>query len=324
PGVQSAAAGGQMPFRSNRNNTVLSSVAGREIPMSKRSGITFSSVTPQYFRTLSIRIEQGRTFTNHDSGGSQPVVIINEAAAKRYFKSRDPIGQQVTPEMWNGSGSVTEPRTIVGVADNVKLQNLEESPRPAIYWPIAQIPSDATLYVAVHTTGNPLNLAQEIRSQLHRMDKDLPFYAAAPLKQSVGSSLGRPLNETMLVVLFAALALILTAVGLYGVIAYSVAQSTHEIGIRMALGACRRKILWRFAGHGLKIGAMGIAIGAAVAIAGARWMQSLLFGANWDSGIIAAILIAAAVCLFCIAMLATYIPARRAATIDPMSVLRHE
>lgn len=321
PGVESAAAGGRMPFRSNRSNTVLSSVAGREIPLGKRTGITYSAITPQYFQTLGIRIEEGRAFTNHDNRRSRPVVIINEAAAEKYFGSGNPIGQQVAPEMWNGSGSVTQPRTIVGVAANVKLSDLEESARPAIYWPISQIPSDGDLYVAVRTAGNPLRLARQIRAQLHRMDKDLPFYAAEPLTQSVDRLLGRPVHQTLLVALFAVLALILTMVGLYGVIAYSVAQSTHEIGIRMALGASTREVKWSFAGRGIKMTLIGIAVGTAAAIGAARLMRSVLFDAQWDSGMTLGI---AAACLFAVAFLASYLPARRASKVDPMVALRYE
>lgn len=139
--------------------------------MNEWTGIVFSPVTPSYFRTLGIPIKWGGKFTEHDTAASQPVVIINEAAAQRYFGTSNPVGQQIEPRMWDGSGSNSLMRTIVGVVGNIKFYNPAQPANPTIYWPIAQIPSNSSLYVVIRTAGNPLNIVNAVRRQLQSMDK---------------------------------------------------------------------------------------------------------------------------------------------------------
>ncbi len=203
PSVEAASVGGQLPLRSGVDRTVLNNVAGQDIPLTRRRGIAFSAVTTQYFQTLGIPMKQGRDFTDRDTNSSQQVVIINEAAARQYFPKRNALGQQIEPMMWNGAGSTTQPRTIVGIVADVKLDDLRDSPMPVVYWPFAQVPSDQNVFVAVRTSGDPFALLHAIREQLREMDKDLPLYAVETLEQSVSELLGRPRHETVLVALFA-------------------------------------------------------------------------------------------------------------------------
>jgi predicted permease len=318
PGVQAAAAGGQLPLQGMISRTVIGSVAGRPV---RRAGVAFASITPDYFRALGIAVVRGRAFDERDSRGSAPAVILNQAAARRYFGANDPVGQTVTPEMWNGSGSSTQPRTVVGVVADVKLQGVDVGTPACIYWPIAQVPSDATLYVTVRTGGEPGALIGAVREQLRGLDKDLPLYDVQPLARYVAGSLERARNTAVLVGLLAGLALLLTAIGLYGVIAYSVARRTREIGIRMALGARRGHVLRRFLAHGLAMTVLGVALGIPAAIASSLFLRGMLFGV---AGQQPAILGAGALLMIAIAAAASYLPARRAVRVDPMTALRQD
>jgi putative ABC transport system permease protein len=321
PGVRAAGAGGQMPFRGFIGRTVLDSVAGQPTEPKKRRSIAFSPVTPGYFQALGIPIKSGRVFTDLDTAGTAPVVILNESAARRYFGSRDPIGQQIEPELWNGAGSATQPRTIIGIVGDVKLQTASDAPVDTVYWPVSQVPAQVLFWAAIRTAGEPLSVAAAARSALGAMDRRLPFYKVEPLTASFHASMNRPRYNTTLIALFAGLALVLTAVGLYGVIAYSVAQRTHEIGIRVALGARRSQVVQSFVWRGFAMSTGGIAIGLAIAKGSVRLMRSLVFGASPDEPLTFA---AAAATLILVALAASYIPARRATRIDPVRALRYE
>jgi putative ABC transport system permease protein len=321
PGIESASAGGALPFAGGANRTVLDNVAGRPIPQNERRGIVYVPVTPGYFRTLRIPIKVGREFTDHDTASSEPVVIINEAAARRYFGEKNPIGQQIEPMMWNGSGSKTMMRSIVGVAGDVKSYSLSQPADPTVYWPVAQIPSNNTMYVAVRTAGNPLGIVGAVRQQLHAIDKNLPLYDLWSLDHYVEQTVIQPGYNTLLMASFALLALILTTVGLYGSIAYSVAQRTHEIGIRMALGAGRGDVVRTVISDGMFVGGAGLAIGMPLAVAATRLIRSLLYGVSPGDP---ATFVLVALILMAVALIAGYLPARRATKVDPMVALRYE
>ncbi len=320
PGVQSASASTQMPFRSFVPRTVLESVDGKPMEVRNRRGIVYSPITPDYFRTVGIPVKRGRAFSPDDTAAAASVVILNEATVKRYFGSANPIGRQVEPEMWNGSGSSTQPRTVVGVVGDAKLQHAGEEALDAIYWPMAQIPSESVYWIAVRAAGDPMAIAGAAREQLRRMDREMPFFQAAPLTAAVESSYLQPRYNTALIAFFAALALCLTTVGLYGSIAYSVSQRTHEIGIRIALGAGRSCVLRQFLRSGVAVALVGVAIGLAFAKGATHIMRSLVFGASLDEPITFAI---SAAVLIGVALAASYLPARRAARVDPMRSLRN-
>ena len=321
PGIESASAGGALPFGGGASRTVLDNVAGRQIPQNERRGIVYVPVAPGYFRTLRIPIRLGREFTDHDTTASEPVVIINEAAARRYFEKKNPIGQQIEPMMWDGSGSKAAMRTIVGIAGDVKNYSLVQPADPTVYWPVAQIPSNSTMYVAVRSAGNPLGIVGAVRRQLRAMDKNLPLYDLWSLDHYVDETLIQPRYNTLLMAAFALLALILTTVGLYGSIAYSVAQRTHEIGIRMALGARRGDVLLAVISDGMLGSAAGLAIGIPAAVAATRLIRSLLYGVSPGDPVT---FVLVALILIGVALVASYIPARRATKVDPMVALRYE
>ena len=319
--VESAGIGSELPLDGNTSNTVLDKVAGRTIPQDRLTGITYASVSSGYFRALVISLQKGRGFNNRDTPASLPVVILNQTATKKYFGSRDPVGQQVEPDMWPGSGSTTRPRTIVGIVKDVKIQGPRASARPMIYWPAEQIPPGSGFWVIVHTTGDPLHLLGAITAQVQSLDKNLPVDHLQVLMQSVEYSLALPRHYAALIASFAFLAILLTAIGLYGVISQATAQRTQEIGIRMALGASPSQILSSFLRHGLTVIVIGAGLGLLLSLLAARLLHGLIFGVPAEEPLSFA---AAAILLFAVTTAAIYFPARRAARINLVTALRHE
>ncbi len=319
--VESASIGSELPLDGNISNTAIDKVAGRPIPPDRITGITDVSVSPSYFRTLGISLQKGRPFDTRDTDASLPVVILNQTAAKQYFGSQDPIGQQIEPGMWPGSGSVTQPRTIVGVVNDVKIQGPSESARPMIYWPVTQIPPSSGFDLIVRTTGDPLHLLGAITAQVHALDKNLPVDNVQLPRESVAQSLALPRHYAALIASFAFLAIMLTAIGLYGVISQAIAQRTQEIGIRMALGASPSQILSSFLRRGLALSLAGAGIGLMLSLAAARLLHGALWGLPAEEPLSFGL---AALLLFTITMAAVYFPARRGARINPINALRHE
>ena len=321
PGVLSVGATGSLPLANGENRTVIDNVAGRLIPLNKRRGIAFVPIVAGYFEALRIPIKAGRAFSDRDTPASQAVVILNETAARQYFGNGDAVGQQIEPLMWDGTGSKTQMRTIIGVTGDAKYRSLAQSADPTIYWPLAQIPSSSRMYLTVRTATNPMGIISAARAQLHAMDESLPMSEVWPLGHYFDRMLLQPRYNTFLMSTFALLALVLTAVGIYGSIAYTVALRTHEIGIRMAVGAQRRDVLRLVLGRGLKSALIGSVIGIAAAAAASRFLSSLLYGVRAVDPLT---LISVSVVLTAVAIGACYVPAQRAMRVDPMVSLRHE
>jgi putative ABC transport system permease protein len=260
---------------------------------------------------------RGRVFENTDTAGSQPVVIVNRTLAETLFAGQDPVGRRlrlVNPEQ------TSEWRTIVGVVGDIQYQGLAEDLQPAIYTPFAQTPF-LWLYVMVRPAGNPDALLASLRAVVPSVDPTLTAANLRRVEEVVASSAAEPRFNMLLVSGFALLALVLAAVGIYGVIAYSVAQRTHEIGVRMALGAAAANIVRLVLREGLTMAIAGIVVGLGGAAVLTRLMRTLLFGVGTRDpmtfGAVAGLLVV-------VALLACYLPARRALRVDPIMALRTE
>lgn len=319
PGVRSASGVFGLPFSEVYAKTGFD-IEGRPIAKADRPVTNYMAIKPDYFRTLGIPLREGRDFTLRDDLKAPPVAIINETLARRYFPHQDPIGQRIQPGISNGYGDKPPMREIVGVVGDVKVSSLAADPQAQCYVPLAQSPI-GLMTVVVRTDGDPLHLAPAVRSSVAALDKNVPAYNIRTLDQSLAQSVAQPRFITLLLGIFAGLAVVLAAVGLYGLMAYSVVQRTHEIGVRIALGADRAHVLKLVAGQGLTLTLAGIVIGLGGAFGLTRLLSSMLYGIRPSDPLTFAL---AAVLLTAVALLASYIPARRATKVDPMVALRYE
>ena len=321
PGVKSAAyVDGLPPLRPiNANDTGIEGY--QPTPDGPAQNVDYwNTVSDDYFKTMKIKLKEGRTFEAGDSNEkAQPVVVINQALARRFWKG-SPIGRRVDP------GASTPPVwfTIVGVVEDTKNAGLDKPAGPELYFPAAQVAPyglNTDMNFLVRTDGDPLALAASVRSAVGEVDRTLPVYGLRPMSEVVGKSVVQPRFLSLLLAIFSAVALFLAAVGIYGVMAYSVAQRTREIGVRMALGAQRFDVLRLIFDQGFVLLGTGTLLGVLGAFALTRLMRGLLFEiAPTDpltySGVV--------VLLAAVALLACYIPARRATKVDPLVALRYE
>jgi len=281
----------------------------------------FQKITPGYLETFGVRMVQGRGFTEQDVAGSLPVATVNENFVRRYLSGVDPLTQRIAvEERRSGSGGAVVVRQIVGVYHNVRNRRLRNEDAPEIDVPFYQSPStDAAM--AVRTSGDPAAMTKSIAAAVASMDRDLPIMDVRTMDQIVDESLASDQFQTILYGTFAAFALLLAAVGIYGVMAFAVAQRTHEIGLRMALGAARQTVVALIVKEGMTLALIGSALGLAGALFVGRAMKSMLYGVG---AIDLAAFFAVAIVLLAAALAACLIPARRAAKVDPMVALRYE
>jgi putative ABC transport system permease protein len=318
PGVRSASLVLPLPLDGDEIDTSFD-IEGRHAARADQPRTNYSWTEPGYFRTLGIPLLRGRDFTERDDLKAAPVVIINETLARNFFPGRDPIGLRIKPGISNGYKE-SPMREIVGVVGDVKLNGLTAPAGPQVYVPLAQSPL-GSMIVVVHTEIDPLSVAPTVRREVAAMDKDLPIYGVKTLDQYLGESVAQSRFDTSLVGIFAALALALAAVGLYGVVSYSATQRTHEIGVRVALGAQKGDVLELVVGQGFKLALIGVAIGIAGALMLTRFLSSLLYGVRPTDPLT---FIAVSMILTSVALMAGYIPARRATKVDPLVALRYE
>ena len=318
PGVRSAAAVFPLPMSGVGANTSLE-IEGRPIPEAQRPATDVSLVSPEYFQTMGIPLLRGRVFTEHDDAQAPPVAIVNETFARRFFPGENLLGKRIRPSVWHAKGDGPMFK-IVGVVGDVSHGNLSRPTDPEVYQPDAQ-KSFAQLSVTVRTSLPPENIVSSLREQVQSLDKNLPLVDVKTMEDYVSDSMAAPRFDTVLLGIFASLALLLTAIGLYGVISYSVTQRMHEMGIRIALGAQSTDILRMILRQGLLLAIVGVAIGLAASFGTARIIASLLYGIRATD--IGTFVVIAAV-LMGVALVASYVPARQATKVDPMVALRYE
>jgi predicted permease len=287
------------------------------------------SVSPHYFQVFKIPLLRGRVFTQTDAGNSSHVVIINEAMAKRYWKTEDPIGQVITIGKGLGPQFEDPPRQIVGIVGTVRENGLNRADTGVMYIPQSQVPAGLTtlansvipLSWAVRTAAGPMTMRIPVEQELRAVDGQIPISKERTMEQVVADTVARQSFNMLLLSIFAGVALVLAAIGIYGLMSYAVQQRTQELGIRMALGANRSNVLRLIMAQGMKLAVSGVVLGLALAWGLTRLIASLLYGVKAGDpttfGLVAAILAA-------VALVAAYVPARRATTIDPLIALRYE
>jgi putative ABC transport system permease protein len=318
PGVEAASAVMPLPL-GNSSMSISFEIDGQPLPPGQHPSSAYRTVSLDYFRAMGIRLVKGRDFNEHDTYDAPAVIIINEAYAERFFPGEDPIGKRVRPGMSVEPGKKPW-REIVGVVGNVRFRGLKKDFAPEYYVPESQMPMDSMTLV-VKTASDPHGIVSAVREEVRNMDKDLPLYNIQTMDQYLSAAAAQPRLITLLLVIFAGLALALTAIGLYGVMSYSVAQRTHEIGIRMALGARPTDVLRLVVKQGMTLAGIGVGIGLITAFLATRLMASLLFGISAEDPLTFA---AIALIIAGVALVACFVPARRATKVDPMVALRYE
>jgi putative ABC transport system permease protein len=315
PGVQAVGAISYLPLTGGLASRDGFKIPGQPPPApGQEPGVEVRVVTPTYFQAMGIPLLKGRLLNERDVKETR-VLLINETLAKRYFPNTDPVGKQLEV-MWDGSG----PDEIVGVVGDIREGALNKEPEPAIYWSHAREPYSGMAFV-IRANGDAARLSTAVQKQIRSLDPEQPVADVRTMEQVISRSIARPRFNTLLLTIFAGVALILASVGLYGVMNYSATQRTHEVGIRMALGATRGDIMRLVVGNGMLLTVTGIVIGVLASWALTRVMTNLLFGVTATD--LPTYLGVSAV-LATVALIANYIPARRATRVNPVIALRYE
>ncbi|HZF37447.1 MAG TPA: ABC transporter permease [Blastocatellia bacterium] len=315
PGIQAAGAVYPMPL-SGMEEDVWFDIEGQPPPApGEHRTAGPRGVSPGYFKAQGIQLLKGRVFTESDGGDTPPVVVINEALARRYWPNQDPVGRRVSFDSRNGQSVWSE---IVGVVKSVRHMALSEEPRSEIYIPFTQHPL-AFMTLVARTDGAPLNFVATVRSQVQAVDKDQPISNVRTMEERLASTVSQRRFSLILLAIFAGLALSLAAIGIYGVMSYLVTQRRHEIGVRMALGAQTGDVLRLVIRQGMALALTGVLIGLIAAFGLTRLLKSLLFDLSATDPLT---FFATALLLALAALLACYLPARRATKVDPVVALR--
>jgi predicted permease len=328
PGVESAAVSTSIPLDLCPDFPVT--LVGRDLNEHETPELIYIGVSADYFHTLQIPLLQGRSFTESDNENSAAVAVVSEEFAKRWWPKGDAVGQHIWIAKTMGSQFADDtPREIVGVVRDVRNDALREHPRPTSYIPLSQVHAGLVplltrllpLNVVVRTSGEPLAMSAQVQQQIWSVDAQQAVSGVRSLDSIASQSVAMERFIAWLLGIFGTLVVVLAAVGIYGVISYSVTQRSNEIGIRMALGASRGRVLRMIVEDGLRLTGGGIVMGLLLALLATRILQSLLFNVRpWEPAIYGAIVML----LLLIALAASLVPARRAMAVDPMVALRYE
>lgn len=312
-GVEAACVASSTPLSSNSAATIMK-IKGDE---GEPKFVGLHSVAPDYFKTLRIPLMTGRSFTNQDRDRARLVAIVNEAAAQEYWPDEDPIGK----EIWLGAGwEANQFGEIVGIVGNVKYGKIEEASRPEVYLPFTQ-PTEPASFVLVRTANDPRQIVAAVRGEILGIDKSVPVFDVKTMEERSAAATSRTRFSALLLGMLASLALVLSAIGIYGVMSYAVSGRTHEIGIRMAMGATSADVLGLVIREAVALTLAGVAVGLGGALAATRVLGSQLYGVGTTD---AATFAVVSLLLAGVTLLASYIPSRRAARVDPMVALRYE
>jgi putative ABC transport system permease protein len=314
PGVQSAAIAGNLPLTYNGDSMYIAVEGIPDPPPDQQLDVIYRAIGPGYFSTMGIPLVRGRDFTDQDTTETGYTVVVSEKLAQHFWPGQDPIGKRLKPGL-----SDSPWREVIGVVKDVRQNDFLAVPKMQMYMSYRQLKDLAPNALVLRTAVEPMSLATALRNAVWAVDKDQPVSNIDTMEHIVAGAVARQRFSTMLLGTFAALALMLAAVGIYGVMSYSVAQRTREIGIRMALGARRGDVLKMTVKQGLKLVMIGVAIGLVAAFVLTRVMASLLFGVSATDPIT---FVSIPLVLMSVAMLASYIPALRATKVDPMVALR--
>jgi putative ABC transport system permease protein len=314
PGVTSAGASQIFPLSGDTYILSFEQIGKPPVPVGNQSSAAYYAITPGYFQSLRIPVKVGRDFNEHDDSASNPVAIISESMARAYYRNENPIGQRI--RMGNGS----KPAEIVGIVGDVRDQEMESMGMPAVYEPAAQVVFES-MYFGVRTQADPAALIPSVRAIIHDMDAELPLDAVGTVDALLDGSLSQRRFSMLLMAVFAALALTLAMIGIYGVISYAVTQATQEIGIRVALGAQRADVLRIVFGYGGVLMAAGLVLGLGASMAAGKLVASQLYEVKaTDVTTYAAV----AAVLLLTGLAACTLPALRAMRVDPVVALRNE
>jgi predicted permease len=327
PGVESAAVVSRAPLAEGSGDNGLIAEGKPLDPSSVVSAIS-QIVSPSYLSTARVPLKTGRDFTAQDTRDKVLVAIVNEALARTMWPGENPIGKRFACCEDNGTKDRTTPvwHEVIGIVGDVRARGLDIDVQPMFYLPLAQMPPHAwdwlgrTMDIVLRTRGGTFP-ANDLRTVVAGIAPGVPIYQLSTMQQKIAGALEESHFNTFLLSLFAAIALVLSALGIYGVLSHVFSQRTRDIGLRMALGATRGQIASHVLGCGLRLIAGGVALGLAGALAGARLVSSLLYGVRSTDAVT---LVTASCILAAVALMASYIPAHRAARVDPMVALRYE
>ena len=318
PGVVSVTAGWPLPVSPN-GMRISFDIEGRPLPEGERNGARVSLIEPDYFKTMRIPILQGREFLESDTTKSPAVVIVNQAFAKAYFPGENPVGKHITPGLRDGVVNDV-PRQIIAVVGDVKASRLTADIVPEYYLPYSQA-AIFSLRLAIRTAVDPVTLIPAVRAQVGQIDKDLPLFQVHTMEEAVTQAAAQQRFQALLLSCFAAVALLLSAVGLYGLLSYLVTQRTLEIGVRIAVGAQRTNVLRMILSRGMSLAMIGVGIGVAASVAMTGLMRKMLFGVR-PLDTVTFVVVSAVLLL--VALAACSAPALRAARLDPVKTLRDQ